>query len=128
MRRFYYFGCRNEKCGHSLFGSQYNQNRDRLDNGFPVHLLDGTFTPIDPSDSSWRLTHLRYQGIVSILSCHDNTIDKRGGSNANFVVIDDRPWSAEEILSAMVRDFPDCVERLRNVPIAKPPPPRTEGQ
>lgn len=53
--------------------------------------------------------------VISILSCHDNTIDKRPGSNAAFVVIDEAAWDAEHILAEMRDRFPDCWQRLRDV-------------
>jgi hypothetical protein len=84
VRRFYYFGCRGKEAGHFIHGSQHSKDRDRLENGFPVWMLDGTFTPLDRNDRGWRLTQLRFGeggSIMSILSCHDNTIDTRGGSN-----------------------------------------------
>jgi hypothetical protein len=122
MRRFYYFGCRGSEGGHYLHtDARYPDGRetsdhDHLDGGFPIHLLDGTFTHIDTSDRSWRLTHLRFNGhVISILSCHDNTIEKRPGGNASFVVIDSAPWDAEHILASAKERFPDCWERLRNV-------------
>jgi hypothetical protein len=117
MRRFYYFGCRGNKTGHYIFGGS-SQHLDHLDGGFPVYILDGTFAPLDPNDRSWKLTHLRFNHhIVSILACHDNTIDPRPGSNAAFVVIDTQPWDAEHILAEMGDQFPDCRERLRDVQI-----------
>jgi hypothetical protein len=82
MRRFYYFGCRGLEGGHYLHAdARYPDGRqtsdhDHLDGGFPIFLLDGTFAPLKTSDRSWRLTQLRFGGhIVSILACHDNTID-----------------------------------------------------
>lgn len=115
MRRFYYFGCRGTQAGHYVHGGE-SRHLDHLDGGFPVFILDGTFTPLDPNDRQWRLTQLRFNHhIVSILSCHDNTIDKRPGSNASFVVIDSEAWDAERILAEAQTRFPDCWERLRDV-------------
>jgi hypothetical protein len=116
MRRFYYFGCRGSEGGHYLHGDNRSRHVDHLDGGFPVHLLDGTFTPLDTRDRRWRLTQLRFNHhVVSILSCHDDTIEKRPGGNASFVVIDSAPWDAEHILNDAKERFPDCWERLRNV-------------
>lgn len=116
MRRFYYFGCRGTEAGHFLHGDVHLATKDALDGGFPTHLLDGTFAPINPHDRSWRLTQLRFNHhIVSILACHDNTIDTRPGSNACFVVVDTLPWSAGHILAEMRDRFPDCWERLKFV-------------
>lgn len=119
MRRFYYFGCRGTQGGHSLHGDNRSAHDEHLDGGFPVFLLDGTFTPIDTKDRSWKLTHLRFNyHVVSILSCHDNTIDKRPGCNAAFVVVDENPWDAFEILKDARGRFPDCWERLKGVQLA----------
>jgi len=115
MRRFYYFGCRGSDLGHYLHGAAHP---DYLDGGFPAHLLDGVFAPIDANDRGWKLTHLRFAGhVVSILAKHDNTIDKRGGSNACFVAIDDGPLDETTILGEARKRFPDCWERLTS---AKP--------
>ena len=121
MRRFYYFGCRGTESGHYIHASARNVDGNRpdsnhLDGGFPVHILDGTFTPLDTNDKRWRLTQLRFNHhIISILSCHDNTIDTRPGSNASFIVIDSDAWDAEAILGAAREKFPDCWNRLRDV-------------
>jgi hypothetical protein len=81
-----------------------------------MHMLDGTFAPLDVNDPKWRLTQLRFNHhVISILACHDNTIDKRPGSNACFVVIDVEPWEPEHILAEMKERFPDCWERLKSV-------------
>jgi hypothetical protein len=110
MRRFYYFGCRGTQSGHYLHPSVHGEH---LDGGFPYYLLDGTFAPIDNHDRGWKLTHLRFaHDVLSILACHDNTIDERPGSNAAFVVIDAKPWDEEHILAEMRERFPDCVARL----------------
>lgn len=120
MRRFYYFGCRGNETGHYIFGVSSN-HQDHLDGGFPVFILDGTFAPLDENDRSWKLTHLRFNHhVVSILACHDNTIDKRPGSNAAFVVVDTQPWDEQHILAEMSDRFPDCRERLRNVQGTRP--------
>lgn len=118
MKRFYYFGCRGTQLGHFIHGEWSSPgHHDHLENGFPVHLLDGTFAPIDSTDRRWRLTHLRYgDHVVSILACHDNTIDKRGGSNAAFIVVDSVAWNPPHILDDARRRFPDCYERLKDVP------------
>jgi hypothetical protein len=118
VRRFYYFGCRGTEGGHYIFGGP-SRHINNLDGGFPVYLLDGTFTPLDANDRSWRLTQLRFNhSILSILACHDNTIDTRPGSNAAFIVIDEQPWDEEHILAKMKECFPDCVERLKDVRVA----------
>jgi hypothetical protein len=121
VRRFYYFGCRGSESGHYLHGGS-SAHLDHLDDGFPVWMLDGTFAPLDANDRTWCLTQLRHQHhVVSILACHDNTIDKRPGSNAAFVVIDETPWDAEHILAQMRERFPDCWERLKEVRCVCPP-------
>lgn len=122
MLRVYYFGCRGSEKGHFLHGADPNKTprlRETLEGiSFPIGLLDGTFTPIDSNDRSWRLTHLHTTGshILSILACHDNTIDKRPGSNAAFVVVDYEPWTEKQILAEAQKRFPDCWERLQAVP------------
>jgi hypothetical protein len=89
--------------------------KNSLDGGFPIYLLDGTFAPLSRSDRSWKLTQLRLTtGIVSILAKHDNTIDTRPGSNACFVVVDAQAWTEEQILAQMKVSFPDCWKRLTN--------------
>lgn len=115
MLRFYYYGCRGTETGHFLWSN--NGRVRKLHVAFPADLLDGTFAPLDRADPSWKLTYLRFDGhVLSILSKHDNTIDKRPGSNASFTVIDTRPWPQDEIL-AMARDvFPDCWMRLTPSP------------
>ena len=114
MRRFYYFGCRGTEGGHYLHGGK-SVHDEHLDGGFPVFILDGTFAPLDQNDTSWKLTHLRYaHHVVSILACHDNTIDRRPGSNAAFVVVDTHPWMEGGILDAMAVQFPDCRDRLQS--------------
>lgn len=91
----------------------YTPPRDTLDAGFPSDMLDGTFAPLDTSSQEWKLTHMRYNHhVVSVLSRHDNTIDKRPGSNASFVVEDAVPWDEAKILASMKVYFPDCWERL----------------
>ena len=113
MRRFYYFGCRGSQAGHYIHGSG-SQHREHLDGGFPVFILDGTFAPLDTDITDWKLTHLRFaHHVVSILACHDNTIDRRPGSNAAFVAVDVIPWDEKSILDQAAADFPDCRERLQ---------------
>lgn len=121
MRRFYYFGCRQTK-GHNLHtdvryvDGRQTSSRDHLDGGFPIFLLDRTFAPISETDQSWKLTQLRFNHhVISIIACHDNTIDERPGSNACFVVVDEVPWNKEQILIEMRKRFPDCCKRLREV-------------
>lgn len=115
MRRYYYFGCRGSESGHYIHG-EGGRHIDTLAGGFPTRLLDDVFTPLDRNDRRWRLTHLRFGGhVISILACHDNTIDKRPGSNANFVVVDAGPWTGAQILEMAREIFPDCAERLREV-------------
>jgi hypothetical protein len=118
MRRFYYFGCRGRDAGHFIHGDiESSAHRDTLDNQFPVHVLDETFAPITRADRRWRLTHIRYGGhVMSILACHDNSIDKRPGSNAAFIVVDSLSWDTESILDNARTKFPDCFERLKDVP------------
>lgn len=113
MRRFYYYGCRGSQSGHYIHGTG-SAHADRLDGGFPVHILDGTFAPLDTNTTAWKLTQLRFAGhVVSILACHDNTIDKRPGSNAAFIAIDSVPWDETDMLNEASRAFPDCRERLQ---------------
>ena len=118
LRRFYYFGCRGDQAGHFLHGGP-SRHADRLECGFPTSILDGTFAPLDSNDLHWRLTQLRFNHhIVSILACHDNTIDKRSGSNAAFIVVDNAtPWDAFDILAEARDRFPDCWERLKDVQV-----------
>ena len=112
MRRVYYFGCRGTQSGHYIHGGG-SGHMEHLDGGFPVFILDGTFAPLDANDRNWKLTQLRFNHhVVSILATHDNTIDKRPGSNAAFVVIDEGPWDEEHILAEAKERFPDCWERL----------------
>jgi hypothetical protein len=122
MRRVYYFGCRNGQLGHYLYAQAGTlpHNSDHLDGGFPIYLLDGAFAPIDPNDHNWKLTHIRFNHhVLSILACHDNTIDKRPGSNAAFVVIDSAPWNEKSILDVMSEWVPDCTARLKDVGYAR---------
>ena len=122
MRRFYYFGCRGTEGGHYIHGGS-STHLEHLDGGFPVFLLDGTFAPLDRNSKDWRLTQLRFNHhVVSILACHDNTIDKRQGSNAAFIVVDERPWDMSEILADARTRFPDCWERLSGATSSPPRP------
>lgn len=124
MKRFYYFGCRGTATGHYIHASPAaDRHSDHLDNGFPIHMLDGTFAPLDRGARHWRLTRLRYGNsghIMSILACHDNTIDKRPGSNAAFVVVDEHAWGETGILESAHTRFPDCWERLKDVERSDP--------
>jgi hypothetical protein len=115
--RFYYYGCRGTEKGHYIHGENGRHYADTLDVGFPGWLLDGTFAPLDQNDCHWKLTQLnaRYSHVLSILACHDNTIDSRPGSNAAFVVLDTVAWDEEHILAEMRGRFPDCWERLDSI-------------
>jgi hypothetical protein len=117
VRRFYYFGCRGSQTGHHLHShypdGRTTAERDRLDGGFPIHLLDGTFAPLARDDRRWKLTHLSLNHhVLSILAKHDYTIDTRPGSNACFVMIDETAWDEWHILAEAKICFPDCWERL----------------
>jgi hypothetical protein len=113
VRRFFYFGCRGTQSGHYLHDGNRQVSGDRDDTGIPYWLFDGTFAPLDANNRGWKLTHLRARHhILSVLACHDYTIDKRPGSNAAFIVIDAEPWDTEHILAEMRERYPDCWKRL----------------
>jgi hypothetical protein len=121
MRRFFYFGCHGNQSGHYLHDGNHRVSGNKDDTGIPYWLFDGTFAPLESTDRGWKLTQLRMHGhhVLSILACHDNTIDARPGSNAAFIVIDVQPWDEEHILAEMRVRYPDCWERLT---VSRPQP------
>jgi len=90
MKDVWYFGCEREGVkGHYLFdkfrSGRSAENDSRM--GFPCHLLDGTFAPVEKVPGTWRLVvvHAAHGNLLTILAGWDNTVDARPGSNAAFI-------------------------------------------
>jgi hypothetical protein len=105
--KFYFFGCYKD-IGHYLRKPGGMTEWD-IDTATPWGTsLDSKLCPKDENDRSWVLTQ---KDGWSTISAWDNTIDKRGKSNANFVA--EGLYSLEEMKELAKANFPELMGRFK---------------
>lgn len=108
-----YFGC-GTQVGHYLFNgtsSSYNITLPGVKRDVLNGHIDGVFTPESTKECIYKVTI--FPPLI-IIAWHDYSVDKRPGSNSNFIFYGYDPVTpADQLITEAAKRYPWVIQRLK---------------